>query len=592
MNRIGFAAFALAMATLLLSAQSFGSVPNEAQPDITASEDIDGESCEISGKTLTVENADESVLLAKNGAKVNLSNSTLTKTGNTSNDGQSNFYGLNAAVVSSSKSSITLSGVTITTDADGANAVFATGEGSTINVKNLRISTKQNSSRGLDATYGGSVNASDVFIDTKGAHCAAFATDRGEGNITVNGATATTAGEGSPVIYSTGNISVKNLTGRATGSEIACIEGKNSITIDNSNIEGAGPNGIMLYQSFSGDAGIGTSVLTVRDSNLKSSSNGAFFYITNTNAKVNIANSTISYPSGILIRTSGNNSERGWGVKGANGGNLDFNASNMSLSGDIVVDEISSLKLNFADGVVFTGAINSENAGAVSLTLSKNAQIRLTADSYIDTIVDADKKFKNITSNGYNIYYNKNAQENKALKGKSYKLSGGGKLIGIAIERKEVQKVSDSTQPKGMMPMGKQAMPMEKQAMPEKITGVIKLYGSTPMTTIGFITDDGKEYALATLPKPQGDFPQGHPQGDKPQGQPPQGHPQGDKPPKDMNTKPQPQGEKPPMPKAISEEDLKKLSGLHVELTGFVSDKAQENSLKDGVFVVLEAVQK
>lgn len=37
----------------------------------------------------------------------------------------------------------------------------------------------------------------------------------------------------------------------------------------------------------------------------------------------------------------------------------------------------------------------------------------------------------------YNIYYNKSATENKALKGKSYKFSGGGKLIGIAIEREE-----------------------------------------------------------------------------------------------------------------------------------------------------------
>ena len=581
MNRIGFAAFALAIATLPISAQGFGSVPNETQPDITATEDIDGESCEISGKTLTAENADESVLLAKNGAKVNLSNSTLTKTGNTSNDGQSNFYGLNAAVVSSSKSTVTLSGVAITTDADGANAVFATGEGSTINAKNLRISTKQNSSRGLDATYGGTVNATDVFIDTKGDHCAAFATDRGEGTISVNGATATTAGEGSPVIYSTGNISVKNLTGRATGSEIACIEGKNSITIDNSNIEGAGPNGIMLYQSFSGDAGIGTSVLTVRDSNLKSSSNGAFFYITNTNAKVNIANSTISYPSGTLIKASGNNDERGWGVRGANGGNLDFKASNMSLSGDIIVDEISSAKLSFADGVIFTGAINSENAGTVSLTLSKNAQIRLTADSYIDIIADADKKFKNIASNGYNIYYNKNAQENKALKGKSYKLSGGGKLIGIAIERKEVPKVAAMERGNGM--------PMGNPPNMQKVTGVIKLYGSSPMMTIGFVSDDGKEYLLSTPPQPKGQ-PQGHPQG----------LPQGDKD-RPMPVAPGgaqkieghfeiPFGAQPP--KMITEEDLKKLTGLHVELTGFVSDKAEEKSLKDGVFIVFEAIQK
>ena len=586
MNGIGFAALALALVASPLSAQGFGSVPNEAEPVIVAEDEADGESKEIAGKAISAEEADKSVISAKNGAKVTVSNATLSKTGNTSNDGQSNFYGLNAAVVSSSKSTVSLSGVTITTDADGANAVFATGNGSKINAKNVRISTKQNSSRGLDATYGGEVNASDVFIDTKGAHCAAFATDRGEGTISVNGATATTAGEGSPVIYSTGNISVKNLTGRATGSEIACIEGKNSISIDTSNIEGAGPNGIMLYQSFSGDAGVGTSVLNVKNSTLKSSSNGAFFYITNTRAKINLSQSTLSFPSGVLIRSSGNNSERGWGVRGANGGNLDFKAEKQSLTGDIICDEISTINLDFADGVFFTGAINADNSGAVTLALSKNAQVRLTADSYIESISDADKKFKNIISNGYNLYYNKNAAANKALKGKSYKLSGGGKLIGIAIERKAVQVASQQTQGDFHGEnMGTNPPPMPNEM--SKVTGVIKLYGSAPMTTIGFVTDDGKEYKLSVLPPPlQGEM---KGQGDK-KGQEVQEMKAPGEPPKmeghfDMSF-----GDKKQKP--LSEDELKQLTGLHVELTGFVSDKTEANALKDGVFVVFEATEK
>ena len=102
MNGIGFAALALALVASPLSAQGFGSVPNEAEPVIVAEDETDGESKEIAGKAISAEEADKSVISAKNGAKVNVSNATLSKTGNTSNDGQSNFYGLNSAVVSSS----------------------------------------------------------------------------------------------------------------------------------------------------------------------------------------------------------------------------------------------------------------------------------------------------------------------------------------------------------------------------------------------------------------------------------------------------------------------------------------------------------
>lgn len=573
MNRISFGAFVLALASAPIVAQGapagFGTVHDEEQPSLSAAETADGVSAEISGKTLSAEGRDESVVLAAGGARLTVSNSTLKKSGDTTNDGQSNFYGLNASAVSSGGSALTLSGVTIESAADGANAVFATGEGSTISAKNVRITTTANSSRGLDATYGGTVNAENVYIDTKGAHSAAFATDRGEGTIIVNGGTAATAGEGSPVIYSTGAISVKGITGRATGAEIACIEGKNSIAIDSSSLEGAGPNGIMLYQSFSGDAGIGTSSLVVKNSTLKSTSKGAFFYITNTNAKIAIANTNLSFPSGVLIRASGNNSERGWGRRGANGGNLDFTAANIALTGDIECDAISSVNLDFGDGAAFTGAINSANAGAVTLTLAKSATVRLTGDSYVEAISDTDKKFRNIISNGHNIYYNKNAAANKSLKGKTYKLSGGGKLIGIAVERKAVAVQSEE---RSMQPMGEPPAALV-------MTGVIKVYGNAPHTTLGFVSSEGKEYAIATMsapPAPGGNPPPNAPKG-APNGQPkaPMGAPNGEKP-----------------PVSVSREQLEELAGESVEITGFLAGTDMPSPAGKSELVVLRVQKK
>ena len=574
MNRIGYGAFALALFSASLNAQpfpppEFGTVQGEEKPALDAEEVADGESRAISGAHIEATEANKSAVLAKNGATIELSSSEIKKTGETSNGGQSNFYGLNAAVVADEKSSVSMNSVSIESDAEGANAVFATGNGAKITAKNLKIATKKNSSRGLDATYGGEITAENVDISTLGAHSAAFATDRGEGVVKVLGGSAKTAGDGSPVIYSTGNISVKNLSGKATGAEIAVIEGKNSIRIEDSNLEGAGPNGIMLYQSFSGDADIGESSIFVKNSTLKSSSSGAFFYITNTKSKIEIESTNLSFKSGVLLRASGNSGERGWGRRGANGGNVDFFSQNQALEGDIECDEISAVYLHLGNGVRFSGAINAANKGAVNLEIAKNALVSLTADSYVDVISSENGKFKNIVSNGFNLYYNKNAPANKKLKGKTFKLAGGGKLIAIEVTRKASPARENSGNPD---------MPPKDMPPLMRLTGTVKISGGA----VVFTSADGKELTLEVPEFPKGDKPpmqhkDGEPKAGGEPKAPPMPHADG---------KMGGNGDMKEMPKPVSLDDLKALSGLEIEIYGFMSKD------KEGVFVVFQAVKK
>ena len=107
----------------------------------------------------------------------------------------------------------------------------------------MKIYTTAGSSRGLDATYGGTITASDVDIVTEGAHCAALATDRGEGTVTVTRGTLMTSGEGSPCVYSTGAIRAVDSRGAASNSEIAVVEGKNSIELQNAELTGSVKHG-------------------------------------------------------------------------------------------------------------------------------------------------------------------------------------------------------------------------------------------------------------------------------------------------------------------------------------------------------------
>ena len=179
---------------------------------LTGAYSANGETKTSTNEKISATGANQNAVLASNGGNITISGATINKSGDTKSEDESNFYGVNSGVVAAGASNITISDSTINTDSEGSNAIFATGDASVINVSNVTINTTKNSSRGLDATYNGTIIAKDVNITTLGAHCAALATDRGEGTIHVTGGTMSTAGEGSPAIYSTGNITAKGAT--------------------------------------------------------------------------------------------------------------------------------------------------------------------------------------------------------------------------------------------------------------------------------------------------------------------------------------------------------------------------------------------
>ncbi len=396
--------------------------------ELSAKYTVSSGSKKITSKTITDSNSDENVVLVTGGGKLKLTDVNIKKTGDTSSEDGSNFYGLNAAVAVQADSMAVISGGKIVTDSDGSNAVFATGENAKVTVTGTTIYTKGNSSRGLDATYGGTVTGSDLVIKTLGAHCAPLATDRGGGTVTVSDSKLYSSGDGSPCIYSTGDISAASCTGKATGAQIAVVEGKNSITLDKCTLIGAGKNGVMLYQSTSGDADVGTAVFSCKNSALKTTSTGPMFYITNTDAVINLENTKLVFSSGVLIDTAGNNTNN-WGKTGENGGNVTLNAAKQTLKGDITCDSISSAEINLTSGSSLTGAIDTADTGDVSLTLDSTSKWYVTADSYVTAITDADGTFSNIVSNGHTIYYSASDSRNSALGGKTVTLSDGGKLV-------------------------------------------------------------------------------------------------------------------------------------------------------------------
>lgn len=433
----------LLVCALVLSSNALlfnNTTPTNNTSQITTEGVVDvSDNQELSNKTLSVTSSDESAIVVNDGGSLNATGLTISKSGDSSNTENSEFYGLNAAVLVQKGNEATIKDTTIETNATGANAIFSTGENAIINVSNTKITTTGDSSRGLDATYGGTINTNKVTITTSGQHCAAVATDRGEGTVTVKNLTLNTNGKGSPCVYSTGTISVSNSKGTATDSSCAVIEGKNSITLNNTKLTSYGVGrvddgidncGVMIYQSMSGDASEGTGTFSATDSTLTISKKSKvyktspMFFITNTDAMINLENTKLNYGSNQLVTVSGNDGE--WGSQGSNGGNLTFNATNQTLNGNISVDNISTASFVLKSSTL-TSTINSENnAKKVNLSLDSSSKWIVTGDSYVTTLTLENNDLSLIEDNGYTIYYD--ASANSWLNEQTITLSNGGTL--------------------------------------------------------------------------------------------------------------------------------------------------------------------
>lgn len=374
----------------------------EANPSTFTGTSVISESKTFEHQRFDNTTSDQNSFIGKNKATITINSSVFDKTGNTTNDDNSNFHGQNAVVLGIEGSQTSIKDSNITSNSIGSNAVFATGEVSVINVENTNIHTKGDSSRGLDATYKGTVNGKNLTITTEGAHSATLATDRGEGTITAEAAKLTTSGTGSPVIYSTGNIIANNVNGVANKSEIGVVEGKNSITLTNSNVTGYHDNGFMLYQSFSGDAESGIARLKAENNTLTTHGTGAFIYVNNTTAEADLTGNTILMPNTTTLVKAAADSR--WGKDGENGGHLTLRASNQELSGNIVADSISTIAIDMVNGSSLVGAINTDNtAKEVTLKLSKDSTWTLTGDSYVKSLTNEDTTNSNIHLNGYKL---------------------------------------------------------------------------------------------------------------------------------------------------------------------------------------------
>ncbi len=395
---------------------SFGGSGEVTQGDSANTVSEDGN---YSDKTYTSTGDDENALRI-DGATVTLDGITVDKSaGATSNTEDGDFYGMNAALLATNGATVTIKNSTVKSSAQNGNGVFSYGSGTTVNISDSTITTSADNSGGIQTTGGGTTNAENLTVNTSGNSSAAIRSDRGGGTVKVSGGSYTSNGYNSPAVYSTANITVADATLTANNSEALVIEGKNSITLENCTVTGnmsdtkgsssdENVHNVMIYQSMSGDADVGTSEFSMTGGSL-TSKNGDMFYITNTHCVMTLSGVKLvnEDTDAYLMRITGNSASHGWGTAGSNGAQVELTADSQTLKGNILVDTISSLTMTLKNGTTFTGTVNiSENAEggtAVSdnaaITVESGCTWNLTGNCTLSTLTNNGT----INFNGYTI---------------------------------------------------------------------------------------------------------------------------------------------------------------------------------------------
>ena len=353
---------------------------------------------------------DDENALRVDGATAILNGITVNKSaGKSSNTEDGDFYGQNAALLATNGATVTIENAAITSSAQNGNGVFSYGEGTTVNISDSTITTTADNSGGIQTTGGGTTNATNLTVETSGNSAAAIRSDRGGGTVNVDGGSYTSNGVNSPAVYSTADITVKNADLTANNSEALVIEGQNSITLENCNVTGSmsdsgtsadeNVHNVMIYQSMSGDAEVGTSSFSMTGGTL-TSKNGDLFYITNTHSTISLSGVTLKNEDSTanLMTIAGNSASHGWGTAGKNGAQVDFVADHQELNGAITVDSISTLDLTLKNGSTFTGTINIVDNAEGGTAVDDNAVV--TIENGCTWTLTGDCTLTSLTNNG------------------------------------------------------------------------------------------------------------------------------------------------------------------------------------------------
>lgn len=360
---------------------------------------IDGSEESLMNETIESTQPNHSVICNQNGGTVTINKNTLHKSGDTNNED-----GKNAVVFTTGSSFTKIDQSDLQSTSKGSSGIAAS-EKAMVYANDSTIMTSNDSSNGLEAVSSGQIIANQMDITTQGNQSAAVNVKQNDGSISLTNSILSTDGNDAPLLHANGTIEADNVSGNASHSKIAEVEGGQHLSIYNSQLSST--NNHLLQNELIKN---GIRIQCVQDSSTKEKARidvcnsilstmideGSMFYVDGQDTNIVLNKSLLSFDCDHVDLLHVSN------------GNVKLTGSEETMVGNITVESHAKVDMYLLDGSSYTGSTSCEEQGTLNMNISSDSSWIVSSDCKVNClniesggeIIDADGNLVTITQQG------------------------------------------------------------------------------------------------------------------------------------------------------------------------------------------------
>lgn len=360
---------------------------------------VDGKEESFTDETIESNTVDTSVICNQNGGTVTINKNTLHKSGDTNNED-----GKNAVVFTTGSSFTKIDQSDLQSTSKGSSGIVA-NEKAMVYANDSTIMTSNDSSNGLEAVSSGQIIANQMDITTQGNQSVAVNVKQNDGSISLTNSILSTDGNDAPLLHANGTIEADNVSGNASHSKIAEVEGGQHLSIYNSQLSST--NNHLLQNELIKN---GIRIQCVQDSSTKEKARidvcnsilstmideGSMFYVDGQDTNIVLNKSLLSFDCDHVDLLHVSN------------GNVKLTGSEETMVGNIAVESHAKVDMYLLDGSSYTGSTSCEEQGTLNMNISSDSSWIVSSDCKVNClniesggeIIDADGNLVTITQQG------------------------------------------------------------------------------------------------------------------------------------------------------------------------------------------------
>lgn len=359
---------------------------------------IDGSEESLMNETIESTQPNHSVICNQNGGTVTLDQNTLVKSGDSINTD-----GTNSIVYTTGSSFTKIDQSDLQSTSKGSSGIVA-NEKAMVYANDSTIMTSNDSSNGLEAVSSGQIIANQMDITTQGNQSAAVNVKQNDGSISLTNSILSTNGNDAPLLHANGTIEADNVSGNASHSKIAEVEGGQHLSIYNSQFSST--NNSLFNEVMKN----GIRIQCVQDSSTKEKARidicnsilstmideGSMFYVNGQDTNIVLNKSLLSFDCDHVDLLHVSN------------GNVKLTSSEETMVGNITVESHAKVDMYLLDGSSYTGSTSCEEQGTLNMNISSDSSWIVSSDCKVNClniesggeIIDADGNLVTITQQG------------------------------------------------------------------------------------------------------------------------------------------------------------------------------------------------